>query len=83
MIKLEYESSTLSAYPMLEGMAVNCGPDGVGLGGPGAPPIVAAYGTVRLLDLGTGRHAAPTNRRQCLAEAGAYVAGPLYLSSGY
>ncbi|HEY0277004.1 MAG TPA: hypothetical protein VGC32_01925 [Solirubrobacterales bacterium] len=83
MLKIEYENSTLAAYPMLEGMSVDCGPDGVKLQGPGAPPTVAPYGSVRLLNLSTGMHAAPGSRAQCLRQAPSYVAGPMYLMFGY
>lgn len=82
MIRLEYENDTLAAYPMLEGMSVHCGPEGVSLSGPGAPPVTAPYGKAKLLDLGNGDHAAPASRGQCEAVAGSYVPGPLYLSSG-
>jgi hypothetical protein len=85
MIRLEYENDTLAAFPMLEGMTVACGPEGVSLAGAGAPPNVSPYGYARLLDLGTGKHAQPRNRKQCEAVAGDFVPGPLYLSgsAGY
>ncbi len=82
-VKIEYEDGTLAAYPMLEGMSVVCGAEGVSLQGPGAPPAVAPYGSARLLDLGTGEHSTPANRSECLARAPAYVPGPMYLSFGY
>lgn len=82
MIRLEYENENLAAFPMLEGMTVYCGPEGVSLRGPGAPPNVASYGKVKLLDLGTGKNAAPTSRSQCETVAKSFVPGPLYLTNG-
>jgi hypothetical protein len=82
-VKIEYESGALAAYPMLEGMSVVCGPEGVSLQGPGAPPAVAPYGTARLLDLATGMHSEPANRTQCLAQGPSYVPGPTYVTTGY
>ncbi len=83
MVKLEYDDGTLSGYPVIPGMELVCRPDGVGLGGEGAPPVTAPYGKARLLDLGSGAHLTPRNRRQCEAVAGQYVAGPMYLQGDY
>jgi hypothetical protein len=83
MVKLEYDDGTLSGYPVIPGMELVCGPDGVGLRGEGAPPVTAPYGRARLLDLASGAHSAPRDRRQCEAVAGRYVAGPMYLQGDY
>jgi hypothetical protein len=83
MIKLEYEDGSLSAYPMLEGMTMVCGSEGISLAGPGAVPVVSPYGKARLLNLGNGRHVTPRDRRQCLAVADRFVPGPLIMTSAY
>lgn len=83
MIKLEYGDGSLSAYPMLEGMSVACGPQGAGLQGPGAPSVLAPYGKARFLDLSNGEAATPSSQRQCQAIAPRFVPGPLYLQYGY
>ena len=83
MVKLEYGDGTLSGYPMLEGMAVDCRPDGVALEGSDAPAVAAPYGDARLIDLETGEHSTPRDRRQCRAVAGRYVPGPMYLDFDY
>ncbi len=83
MIKLEYEDGSLSAYPMTEGTAVVCGPEGISLEGPGAVPIVSPYGKAHLLNLGNGEHVTPRSRRQCLAVSGRYVPGPTVMTAAY
>lgn len=83
MIKLQYKDGTLSAYPVLPGLSLVCRGSGVGIQGVGAPTITAPYGAARLLDVETGRHSQPRNERECHAEAGSYVPGPLYLSLTY
>jgi hypothetical protein len=83
MIKLQYKDGLLAAYSVLPGLSLQCGIDGVGLIGEGAPVAIAQYGTARLLDLQTGRHSQPRNERECKAVAGSYVPGPLYLSLTY
>jgi hypothetical protein len=82
MVKMEYSDWTLSAYPMIQGLKLTCQADGVDLHGAGALPEVP-YGRARLLDLQTGRHSDPHTRRECLAVAGSYSPGPLYLSTAY
>lgn len=84
MIKLEYNDGSLSAFPLTSGLELVCRVGGVGMRGvEEAPPTVAPYGKVRLLDLQTGRRSAPRNQRQCRTVAGNYVPGPMYLSSAY
>jgi hypothetical protein len=83
MVKVEYDDRSLSAYPVLEGTAIECRRLGVGLGGVGAPPITAPYGSARMIDLASGGWSAPNDRRACRAVASRYVAGPLYLSFTY
>jgi len=83
MIKLAYKNGTLSAYPVLPGLSLVCDDAGVKLRGPGAPPATAAYGSAVLLDVASGRHTQPADRKSCAASAGSYVPGPLYLSLEY
>jgi hypothetical protein len=83
MIKLQYKDGSLSAYSVLPGLSLVCRESGVGLQGAEAPTITAPYGDARLLDLQTGRHSQPRDQRECQAEAGGYVPGPLYLSLSY
>ncbi len=83
MVKMEYDDDSLSAYPVLPERSLGCRPGGVTLEREGEREVIAPYGTVRLLDLQSGRQAAPQNRRECLRTAGSYVPGPLYLSLTY
>lgn len=83
MVKMEYDDVTLSAYPVLPGLAIDCRADGVYLKGEWDPEVDSTYGAVRLLNLETGEQSAPRNRRQCEAVADRYVAGPAYLSTAY
>jgi len=83
MVQVEYDDSTLSAFPVLKGTKVVCRPDGVGLSGTGAPASTAPYGDARLIDLSTGAWSEPRSRRQCRSVAARYVPGPLYLSFDY
>jgi hypothetical protein len=83
MIKLQYKSGVLAAYPVLEGLRLICKADVVWLGGAGAPTAIAKYGSVRFLNVHTGEHAAPPNRKQCEAVAGKYTPGAPYVSVEY
>lgn len=83
MIKLQYKDGTLSAYPLLPGESLVCRSSGVVLEATGVPLTVAPYGEARLLNVQTGQHALPRDRRGCLAVVGSYTAGPLYLSLTY
>jgi hypothetical protein len=85
MIKLQYKTPFLSAYPIIPGLSLACHPTGVGLQGAGAGPSGATvpYGMARLLDVRTGQHSQPRNIRQCKAVAGSYPAGPLSRSLTY
>ena len=83
MIRVQYKDGTLAAYPVFPGQHLACHANGVGLEGPGAPPALAAYGSARFLDVATGQHARPRNRRECIAAVVSYTPGPLYLSLTY
>lgn len=79
----EYESSDISASPVLPNTTLQCRADGIGLSGEGAPETFGAYGSVKLLDLSTGLHAAPRDRRQCEKLAPKFVPGPEYVQYEY
>lgn len=83
MVKMEYEDGTLAGFPVIEGQELVCRGDGVALRAAGTSLAVAPYGKARLLDLASGAHAAPRDRRQCLAVVDRYVAGPMYLQLDY
>jgi hypothetical protein len=88
MVKVEYDDDSLSAYPLVPGLKVTCLTDGVAAqqvtpGEGESPGVTVPYGTVRLLNLTNGQHAAPRNRRSCERVAADYVPGPLYLSLDY
>jgi hypothetical protein len=83
MVKTEYEDDSLSAFPLLPEQHLVCRATGVAVEGMEAPEVTALYGSVRLLDLRTGRQAAPHGRSECRREAGRYLPGPLYLSVTY
>jgi hypothetical protein len=83
MIKLQYKDGTLSAYPVLPGLKLTCDAVGVGMQGPGAPAVIATYGSARLLDVQTGRHSDPRNERECQHVAETYTPGALYQSLTY
>jgi hypothetical protein len=79
----EYESSEVSASPVLPNTALQCRAAGIGLSGEGAPETYGAYGSVKLLDLSSGFHAEPRNRRQCEQVAPKFVPGPEYVQYEY
>jgi hypothetical protein len=79
----QYESSEISASPVLPNTALHCHADGIGLSGEGAPETFGSYGSVKLLDLSSGFHAEPRNRRQCEKVAPKFVAGPEYVQYEY
>lgn len=79
----EYESSEISASPVLPNTALECRSDGIGLSGEGAPETFGSYGSVKLLDLSSGFHAEPRNRRQCEKVASKFVPGPEYVQYEY
>lgn len=79
----EYETSEVSASPVLPRTQLQCRADGIGLRGEGAPETFGTYGAVRLLDLSTGFHAEPRNRRQCEVVAPKFVPGPEYVQYEY
>jgi hypothetical protein len=88
MVKLQYDDYSVSAFPLLPGLEVACLPGGVaaqqGDSAEGeSPGVTVPYGSVRLLNLTNGQHAAPRNRRSCERVADDYVPGPLYLSLEY
>jgi hypothetical protein len=83
MVKLQYKDGTLSAYPVLPGLTLVCRETGIGLQGPGAPIVNVSYGKALLLDVHTGGHARPIDRRECNSTVGGYTPGPLYLSTNY
>lgn len=79
----EYETSEVSASPVLPRTELQCRADGVGLSGEGAPETSGAYGSVKLIDLTTGFHVEPRNRRQCERVAAKFVPGPEYVQFEY
>lgn len=79
----EYETSDISASPVLPNTVLQCRADGIGLSGEGAPETFGRYGSVKLLDLSTGLHAAPRNRRECEKVAPKFVPGPEYVQYEY
>jgi len=83
MLKMSYRDGSLSAFPLMEGFELVCGSRGVGMRGSGETPPLAPYGRVRLLDLDTGSHSAPRDRKECQSVAGRYMPGPFYLSYSY
>ena len=84
MVKMEYNDSTLSAYPILPGRRVGCRDAGVTLEKEeGDVEVTVPYGSIRLLNLRSGRHSAPRSQRECRRVADSYVPGPLYLSTAY
>lgn len=83
MIKMEYDDSSLSASPVLPGFELKCLANEVALESDGTPEVTAEYGSVRLLNLQTGEHAAPGSRKACESMVGSYPAGPLFLSPTY
>jgi hypothetical protein len=85
MIKMEYDDSSLSAYPLLEYLHVRlvCRAKDMVVQIEGRPEMVRAYGTVRLLDLATGVHANPKDPDECRRKVDEYVPGPTFLSETY
>lgn len=85
-VRLLYRDNSLNAYPLTSEMGLACRLGGAGPAGneaKGKPIQLFPYGTIRLLDLTTGRRATPHNQTQCLRERGHFQPGPLYLSTAY
>jgi hypothetical protein len=82
-LRLEYEDGSLAGYPVVSGTELACRPGGVELEGAGPPAVTSPYGKAHLLNVTTGEHSEPRNRRQCEKAIGSYVAGPLYLQTDY
>jgi hypothetical protein len=75
--ELLYRNSSLNAYPMLVGSVPVCGPASVYPVGSGYGPAFAKpYGEMYLVDIATGRVAAPRNRAQCAAEVPSFQPAP-------
>jgi hypothetical protein len=75
--ELLYRNSSLNAYPMLVGSLPVCGPASVYPAGSGYGPAFAKpYGEMYLVDIATGRVAAPRNRAQCAAEVPSFQPAP-------
>jgi hypothetical protein len=91
MIKNEYESGKLAAFPLLDGYRFSCDKDGLSVLGPpaeGAPNAELmkkrkAYGTVRVLSLGQERAFEPRNQAQCKRDVEHLEPGPLVEQYGY
>jgi hypothetical protein len=83
MIKLQYKNGTLSAYPILSGLRLECRAASVALVGVGQSVMVARYGAAWFLNIHSGEHARPRSEPECRAVAGNYTPGPIYLSYGY
>jgi hypothetical protein len=84
MIKLQYKDGSLSAYPLLPGLAITCNPTGVTMTGPGAPATGNVhYGAARFLNAATGEHADPLSQAGCVSLVPRYPPGPLYISTAY
>jgi hypothetical protein len=75
--ELLYGDSSLNAYPMLAGTATVCGPDSVYPTGDGyGPKYGKPYEHLYLVDVSSGRVAAPRNAAQCQAEAPSFQPDP-------
>lgn len=83
MVEMEYDDSTLSAYPILPEHRITCRAGGVTLELEGEPEVTARYGAVWLINLQSGGHSAPRSQRECRRVAHSYVPGPWYLSPSY
>ena len=79
----EYQDSTLKAYPLVEGGALICGPDGISMTGTVESVEAAPYGSARLLDLSTGKHVTLRTRRECERALPDFPPGPLYAMTQY
>lgn len=82
-MRLAYKDTAVSAYPVLPGLRLTCGPAGIALTGMGGAPGVTQYGRARLLNLGLGQTANPTGQKSCQRVIGRYTPGPLYIYTGY
>jgi hypothetical protein len=83
-LKLQYDNTSLSGYPVVAPTAVRCTPQGVAVGGgaiSGAPTI--PYGRAILFDVPSGRHDVPASARACRAVAPTYAPGSPGLSITY
>jgi hypothetical protein len=85
MVELQYRQRSLAAYPLLPGLSIRCTTTTVSLAGPGAEgsenPV--PYGHAQFLNVGSGHHVAPSNKRECESLSRSFVPGPLYLSTAY
>ncbi|HEV2945430.1 MAG TPA: hypothetical protein VGX26_09990, partial [Solirubrobacteraceae bacterium] len=76
-VKLLYHNSSLSAYPLLPGSAIVCGPRQIFPSGDGyGETFGKPYGLAYLVDIGSRRVVAPRNRAQCNAVTNTFIPGP-------
>jgi hypothetical protein len=82
MLKLRYETSTVTGYPLQEGWTMKCLPEGFELDA-GGKRRRRRYGLVRLMNLEAGAAFSPSDRASCQAAVAQLAPGPLYLSYEY
>jgi hypothetical protein len=86
MVRLEYEDSTIDAYPVIYGTRLTCRPGGVRMMGAylrEKTKKLVPYGKALLYDLEADLQARPRDLRECRAVVGQFRPGTLYLSAEY
>jgi hypothetical protein len=76
-VKVTFHDGSLRAYPVIQGVPVQCGPQGVTIPVSGYFP--SAYGQSYLVDLSNGRVVRVKSRRACTAVLGTFPTGPSVL----
>ncbi len=85
MVKMAYGDGSLAAYPLVEDIDLRllCRSREMVVKREDETLRIAPYGTLRLLDLATGKTAAPRNPHACRQAVADYVPGPTFLSETY
>lgn len=83
MVKDHYETYGVSAYPLLEGWALKCTPEGVEMEAGGTTLIVTPYGKAHLMNLGEETATTPRDPSACQTAIEKLPPGPTYLSDEY
>jgi hypothetical protein len=79
-VKLAFDDPSLIAYPIVEGVTMECGPDSVGPVGPGWSPELqgARYGRAVFVDVPTARGERIDSAAECRRAVQRFTPGPTY-----
>jgi hypothetical protein len=78
-VKITFHDASLTAYPVIQGVPMQCGAQSVSIPVAGYNP--SGYGRSYLVDIASGRVARVTSKRSCEALLGTFQPGPFNLSA--